>query len=477
MVCKFNFIFVFLTLFGLINCDVLGQKKTWSLEECINHAKTHNLSIKIQQYNLDISKANYAQSKGMMLPTISGYASHSYNYGQTIDRFTNQFATDMVQSNNFYMSANMTLFNGFQLLHSAQKSRYEMMASEYDLKTMENDIALAIATAYLQILYSIEMVENSRTQYDLTLKQVDRTQKLLEAGAIANSQLLNLQAQAASEAYQLTVLETQLEMAMLTLTQLLDLPNVKDFDIVVPDVEITTMPVPANADYIYDYAIKHQPSIMSAQLRVESAKKSYQIAKGAYSPSLTFGASLGTGYSGASSQLSGIQLSGMDTIGYTTGSPPDYVLAPVFDYLYEPISFKDQIDRNFNRSIGFNLSIPIFSGFQLSSNVKRNKISMYIAETNLRQAELNMNKTIHQAHLDAMSALKRYFAAQKQEEAALSVYRLAEEKFELNDLTLIEYQDAKLKLTQSQSELLQSKYEYIFKMKILDFYLGNEIKL
>lgn len=454
-----------------------AQKKQWTLEECIEYAKQHNVALKLQQFNLDMAAVNFTQSKGALLPTITGFASHSYNYGQTIDRFTNQFAADMVRSNNFYMSANVTLFNGFQLLNNVRKSNYDLQAAEFDLKSAENDMALSIAAAYLQILYAIEMAETSRMQYEITLNQVERTRKMLHVGSIANAQLLNLEAQAAAEAYQLALRETQLEMAIITLAQLLDIPNPEEFSIVVPQINITDISVPMNAEDIYRYALNHQPSILSAALRVESAKKSYQIAKGAYSPTLTFGASLGTGYSGASRQFSGMQYIGLDTIGITTGTPPDYVLAPMFEYLYEPLSFKDQLNRNFNRVIGFNLSIPIFSAFQISSNVKRSKINIMMAETSLRQSQLNLQKTIYQSQFDAQSALKRYYAALKQEEAAKEVFKLAEERFELNDLTLLEYQDAKTKLVQAQSETLQAKYEYIFKMKILDFYLGKEIKM
>ncbi len=476
MTGRFCFILIFIGSLLMCSYSLQAQVKQWTLEECINYAHDHNLTIKLQQYNLEMSEVNLMQSKGMMLPSVSGYASHSYNYGQTIDRFTNQFATDMVRSNNFYVSANVTLYNGFQLLHSVQKSRFDLQAARYDLEMIKNDIALTIATAYLQILYSMEMVENARNQYALTMKQVDRTQKMLNAGAVANTSLLNLKAQAAAEEYQLTSLETQLEMAYLTMTQLLDLETHKGFAILVPHVDIVEMNVPPDVESIYDFAVRHQPSVKSAELKVQSAQKSYSIAKGAFSPSLTFGVSLGTGYSGASQQLSGFEYAGMDTIGITTAVTPDYVLAPVFNYLYEPVAFMDQIDQNFNRTIGFNLSIPIFSSLQNNSSLKKSKINVYVAETNYQQTIQNLNKTINQAHLDAVSAYKKYHSAMKQTEAALEVFRVAEQRFDLDDLTLIEYQDAKNNLIQAESELLQAKYEFVFKMKVLDFYLGNDIK-
>ncbi|MFO7654570.1 MAG: TolC family protein, partial [Candidatus Krumholzibacteriia bacterium] len=175
------------------------------------------------------------------------------------------------------------------MLNSVRRSQLDLHASAYDLQVIENEMSLTIATAFLQILYSIEMAENARLQYELTVKQVDRTQKMLAAGAVAQNVLLNLQAQAAAEEYQLTTLETQLEMAVLTLTQLLDLPSHQDFHISVPEVDISEVVLPYNAGYIYEYAEKHQPEVKSAEIRLESAKKSYSISKGAYSPSFSFG--------------------------------------------------------------------------------------------------------------------------------------------------------------------------------------------
>lgn len=454
-----------------------AQQKKWTLEECITYARENNISVKMQKLNMDISGVNLKQSWGIMLPSVSGYASHSYNFGQTVDRFTNQFANEAVRSNNFYVSANMTLFNGFQLLNSVQKSHFDLLASECDLQVIENEISLTVATAFLQILYSAEMVDVARNQYEMTMLQVDRMNKMLQAGAVAKTTLLGLQAQAAAEEYQLTSMQAQYEMAKLTLMHLLDLPYNMDFSIYEPKIEISELVLPYTTDYIFQYAVEHLPEIKGAELRVESAKKSYKIAKGAYSPNLSIGVSLGTGYSGARQNISGFNLIGTDTIGITTGSPPDYVLAPLFEYLYEPVSFRDQIDQNFNRTIGFNLSIPIFSSFQTSSNIKRSKISLNMSELSLLQTKQNLQKTISQAQMDAVSALQKYKSALKQVESVEAVYKLAEERFELDDMTLLEYKDAKTKFIQAESELLQAKYELIFKMKVLDFYMGKELKL
>ncbi len=461
----------------LISFNTFGQQKKWTLDECIQYARENNISVKMQKFNLDISGVNLKQSWGMMLPSVSGYVSQSYNYGQTVDRFTNQFASEVVRSNNFYVSANMTLFNGFQLLNSVQKSHFDLLASKCDQEVVENEISLTVATAYLQILYSKEMVDIAQRQYEMTMLQVDRMAKMVQAGAESKTTLLGLQAQAAAEEYQLTTMQTQYEMAKLTLMQLLDLPYSSDFAVYEPEIDISGITLPYTSDYIFQYAVEHLPEIKGAEYRVESANRSYKIAKGSYSPNLSFGVSVGTGYSGARQNISDVNFAGVDTIGITTGTPAEYVLAPLFEYLYEPVSFKDQIDQNFNRTVGFNLSIPIFSSLQTISNVQRSKISLGISELNLQQSKLNLQKTISQAQLDAVSALKKYQSALKQVESAEAVYKLSKERFELDDMSIFEYKDAKTKMVLAESELLQAKFELIFKMKILDFYMGKEIKL
>lgn len=468
-------IFFFLVL--LFKFSAFGQDKLWTLEECINHALENNLQICQQQLNSELSRVNVLSSKGLLLPNISGNATHVYNYGRTIDRYTNQFAFDMVQSNNFYASASITVFNGFQLLNSVCQREFELSASKYDLETIKNDISLTIATAFLQILYNREMVSNAEKQLEITFSQVERTQKLVDAGATAKSVLLNLEAQAATEEYQLVKLKNQLDLSYLSLAHILYLRDHKNFKIAIPEIDIAKESVPVDAGYIYEYALKNQPEIKSFEMRLESAKKGLSVSKGALSPSLTIGASIGTGYSGASNKIDDIQYTGYDTIGITTGIPPEYVLAQTFNYIYNPIPFNDQINDNFNSSVGFYLTIPIFNQLQTRTNISRSKINILIAETNLEQIKLTLYQTITQAHADADAALIRHQAAQKQLISAETAYKFAEERFEVGDITQVEYQDAKNRLIIAESELLQGKYEYVFKMKVLDFYLGKPIKL
>lgn len=451
-------------------------QKQWSLAECIENARENNLSIRQQQLSLELSSISLTRSKASFLPSINASASHNYNYGRSVDRFTNQFATDRVQSNNFYVSANLNLFNGFQLLNTWKLRVIELEAGRLELQQLTDDISLSIATAYLQILFNRELFFNAQNQYEITAMQMERTQKLYNAGAISRGDMLTVEAQLATEELQVINADNQLKLSILTLAQMLDLEDVYSFDIQVPDIALPdSLIIAGSASDIYAYAVKTQPEILASELRVNGAEKSLAIAKGGRYPSLSLSSSIGTGYSSASSQLDGFVPNGYDTIGITSESLTEYVLSPSYDYAYSTTPFMDQIGDNVNKTIGLNLTIPLFNGLNTYSSVEQARINLEMARISLDQSKLNLQKTIQQAHADATAALKRYFASKKQVEAMRESFHYMQEKFNVGLANALDYNDAKNKLIKAESDMLQAKYEYIFRIKILDFYLGRPI--
>lgn len=468
-----TFLVIFLSLF-----KVYSQKE-WTLEECIDYARKNNLTIRQQHLNVDMAKILLTQSKAAFLPGVNASATHSYNYGQTIDRFTNQFVNDRVRSNNFYVSGNVTIFNGFILLNSWKQKLIDLKVSEYEAEKIEDDISLNIASAYLQILYNIEMVNNAKRQLELTRLQVDRTRMLYDAGSVSKGNLLSMEAQLASEEATLIKYQSQLDISYLTLAQMLYLEDVNSFRIAVPEIALSdsNLMTLESPDNIYKYAVSNQPDVKAYELRVQSAEKSLQIARGGRYPSLTLSGSWGTGYSSGSQSLSGFSFSGFDTIGFTSESMTEYVLSPAYSYEYEVTPFADQIKDNVNKTIGLNLTIPLFNGLSTHTNVQMAKISLETARINYEQSKLNLRQTIQQAHADAMAAFKNYLAAAKQVSALRESFKYMEERYNVGMATPVEYSDSKNKLIEAESQLLQAKYEYVFRTRILDFYLGKEIKL
>lgn len=447
--------------------------RPWSLQECIAYAQVHNIQVQLQELNVRMSQTNLTASKGQLLPNLNAGAAHTYQYGQTIDRFTNTFVNDRVLNQNFFVSSSVTVFSGLQNYNTIQQNKFALQASEFGVQQMRYDISMNVANAYLNILFQEDQREIAKKQLALTQTQVDRMQQLVDAGAAARGTLLDLQTQMANENVTLVSAENNVVIAYLTLTQLMNLDSTEGFTIVRPELNIPNEAILAESpDQIYITAESTQPGIKQADANVMSAEKGVDVAYGALSPTLTLQGSLGTGYSGAA-QTAEVTPGGVDTIGVTTGG--DLVLVPGFSYNYSIVPFSEQLDNNFNQSFGVQLTIPIFNRFQVSSNIQRAKIQHQNAQLNADLARQNLDKNIQQAHADAKAALERYHASQAAVAAAQEAFRYTEEKFNVGAVNAIDYTNSKNQLALSESNLLQAKYDYIFRLKVLDYYKGNPL--
>ncbi len=468
--------FIMVSLLGILLSGTAPAQLPWTLEDCIHHALENNIQIKQQKLGVEVARENLIQGQANRFPSINANASHGYNFGRTVDPFTNEFATESVRSNNFSVSSGVSLFNGFQIHNSIQQRELEFRASQYDVETMQNDISLAVASAYLQILFSLEMVEIASSQLEITAQQVARTAQLVDAGTLPRGSLFTVQAQASGEELRLVNAQNQLDIAYLNLTQLLDIPSTEGFEVAVP--EITIFPdddLHMTPLQVYTRAVETQANIKASEVRVSSAEKGLLIAKGGRSPMLSLRGSYGTGYSGASREVVETIEGTPRQIGRTeTGVP---VFAPTIEVETRIKPFNDQLNDNLNRSIGLFLTIPIFNNLQTRSAIGRSKISLDNARLSHQLMRDQLFKTIQQAHADAQGALKRYEATTTNVTALEESFRYTEQRFNVGMVNSLEYNDAKNRLTAAQSELLQAKYEYVFRVKILDFYLGNPLGL
>ncbi len=467
----------------IIMWPMLGNsqgQKLWSLEDCINYARTQNINVKKQLLNIEQYKMTLSQSKFDMLPTLNASASHGYNWGQTVDPYTNSFATERVQSNNFYLSTQVSIFSGFQKLNTMRQNQINLKMSQVDVEKLMNDISLNVTTFYLQALYYVEMLKVNQNQLDITQQQRDRTRLMVEAGTLAQGELLNMDAQVAAAELLVTETQNNLDISLLSLAQLIDKNDDPDFMIQVPDIgEIKPAisgAIPPND--VYNYAVKNQPDILSSELKLEVSKKDLEIARGAYSPSLSLTASWATGYSGAAKEVDpnvapvdyvypiGITQTGLDT-----------VLAYGQKSELRTRSFSDQLSDNQNKSLGIHLNIPIFNGLRARTNVNRARIAIENANYDLQLAKNNLKKIIQQAAADANAALKKYQSAGKKVEAQSESYHYAEQKYAVGLLTAVEYNQNKDDLLKARSELVQAKFDFVFKTKILDFYMDKPLTL
>ena len=471
-----RFIFIFLFLTGFFVSSAQDNPKVWTLEDCINYALDHNLDIKKQILTVEANKKQLLQSKLNLLPDLNAEATNVWNFGQTIDLYTNTFATSTVRSNNFYLQSNTTLFNGFTKINTIKQNSILLLASQYDLDVLKNDISLAVAGYFLDMLLNLELLDVAKNQIGITQGQVARMSKLVEAGSSAKGDLLNIQAQESAEALAVIQAENRLIISRLSLQQLIDLPVSPDFRIEKPllkDVEESKGLL--TPEQVFNFAVEKRPEIKSADLRVQSARKSLAIARGVLYPSLSFGGSWGTGYSGASVEVESTVYK-KEVIGVTNSSR-DTVFGYYPSSTYRKKDFSKQIIDNNNKSLGFYLRIPIFNGWTGRTNISLAKIQQEKSEIDLEISKRDLRKNIEQAYTDASASLQQYNASLQKVAAQEESFKYTQQKFDVGMMTSFDYNNSKKDLTKAESDLLQSKYDFIFKTTILDFYMGRPISI
>jgi outer membrane protein len=336
-----------------------------------------------------------------------------------------------------------------------------------------------VAGYYLDILFNLELLDVAREQLQITAAQVDRMQKMVDAGSAAQGDLLNILAQKATEQLNVVSAENRLYISNLSLQQLIDLPVESGFQVEKPQLKPVQKPQDnITAEVIFDHAVKTRPEIKSAELRVESAERRLAIARGYVQPTLSLSGSWGTGYSGVSQQVD--PTIPADTvlvpIGFTENTK-EVVLMPQVNKSYRVQSFTDQIRDNSNQSVGFYLNIPIFNGWSGRTAINQAKILRSQAEIDLGIQKRELRKIIEQAYADAVSALEKYNASQEKVNAQAEAFKYAQQKFDVGVMTSFDYNNSKKDLTLAESQLLQAKYDFIFKTTILDFYMGNPIRI
>jgi outer membrane protein len=373
----------------------------------------------------------------------------------------------------------MTLFNGLTKFNTVKQNQINLLASKYDLDVLKNNISLSVAGYYLDILFNSELLDVARNQLSVTQDQVKRMEKMVDAGSSAKGDLLNIQAQAATEELTVVEAENNLFISNLSLQQLIDLPVTKDFIIEKPSLKPVEAPKEIlTPEQIYGFALEARPEIKSADLMVQSAQKSLAVARGAITPTLTMGGTWGTGYSGAAKEVD-------PNIPPVIQYQPIGITKTTFDTVYgfyeqnsyRVKSFGDQWNTNDNKSLGFYLYIPIFNGWQGRTAISKAKILKNQAEINLEMQKRDLRKNIEQAYADAVAALKKYNSSLQKVSAQEESFKYSEQKFNVGMLTAFDYGNAKKDLTKAQSDLLQAKYDFIFKTTILDFYMGKPISI
>ena len=430
-----NKILFFLMLIGM---QLSAQEKKWTLEECVDYAIKNNISIKQSELDLKTSSVDKLEAVGGFLPTLSGNANYSVNTGASINPVTNQFQNQTFKSFSASANSSIVLFNGLANWKTLQRAKLNKIANSYRLDKMKDDIALSVANAYLQILFNKEQLKVQWNQNLITKENLKRTQELIDAGSLPAGDIFELQATDASQEQQIINSENALLISKIGLCQTLLIEDYVNFDISdeVIDLPISNV-VNETQEAILEKAKESVKDVKIALSNVDVAKKDVGISRSSYLPTLT-------GF-----------------VGYNTR----WSESPVYNFI-------DQLSLFDGTALGLQLNVPIFNGFSTRARVQRAKINQERSEFQLKQAELDLERNVYQAYNDVSNTKKAYQAAQKTLEARKQAFDFSKARYEVGLLNAFDFSQATIAYENAQSEVLRTKYDYIFRTKILEFYFG-----
>ncbi len=428
----------------------VAQTKSWTFQQCLDTALQRNISVNQTRMSNELNKISLEQSEAGRYPSVSASANGGLSIGKNVNPTTNAFVTESYYSSNFGVSGNYNLFSGLQTANSIRQARINVNAGKFDIEKAKNDVTLNITTGYLQVLFAYEILSAAKSQEASTAAQVDRTDKMVNAGKSPESDLLQIKSQLATDNLSVINAENQLALAKVTLMQLMEIPISDNFDVVVPAMEENAKALMQTNEDIYQKSLSVLPQIASANLKTSASEMGLKVSEGAQWPRLSLGANTNSNY--ASSRKKG-----------TSVNPEGY---PFYQQLWD----------NIGQSFSLGLSIPIYSNRQIKSSIEMAKINVITTKLNEQNTKNVLRKSVEQTYTDLRAAVKKYEATKQQLAAVESVYQNAEKKYTVGVMSATDFLIQKNNYTQSQSSLIQSKYDYIFKSKILDFYQGKAIQ-
>lgn len=453
----------------------------WTLQQTIEYALQHNVSIQINEVNQRLAALNFKQSRLAQLPSLNMNPSYGVSKGRSINPTTNQFVEGSYQFVGAGANSDVLLFGWFQQRNVIAKNKLDLKAAAEDLEQLKNDVSLNIATGFLRVLMAREQIKINEQQVGLSAAQLLQTQKFAQAGRVPELNVAQLEAQLASDSALLIGALSDYNAALLDLKALMNLDFEQKFEAIVPDIpveeRITLQNL--NPEYIYEQALAQLPNIKSSTLKLASARKSRDAAWGALWPQLRLGGQLGSNWTSNYRQISGYSGStDLPTGAYVNvgGTKLD-----VFQNYNVPIIFTPslgtQLQNNFRQTVSATLSFPIFNAWQAQYQVKQAKLNVISQELNLYQNELKLRQDVYKAYNDALNAVQKYNAAKRSKEAAKRAFDFAAKRYELGLTNTIEYLSIQNNLYKSEGSLLSNKYDLIFKLKVIDYYLGKRLSL
>lgn len=466
--------------FALASCILFsgiakGQERI-TLEQAVDITLKNNLQIKQAQLSESLSEENLKETKLYFYPTLNAGAGVNFNFGRSVDPLSYEFVNQQITNTNGSLNTSMPIFQGFRLWHQISQYKYLLEADKSNTRKIKNDLSLTVVTTYLQVLSNEDLLRASQQQLELAKLQLDREQKQFDVGSKTLADLSQAKSQFATAELNVTNARNQLDISKLNLAQLMERDPANDFEVVKPLVnEVGNLNSGYAAAEIYQKAADNYPDVKLAQNRSLAAAKAVDVAKSSLYPRLSFSGSLGSGYSTNRQSVVSRDPTGQNTvIGFLEGTN-QRVLTPEFSTTYEDTKFKDQVNENFNQTLGFTLSIPIFNGSTARIGVKRAKITYQNALVTEQLARNNFNKVIYQAVTDLRAAEGRFNATTSAFESSRVAFDAISKRYGVGLVNSLDFNQAQTDLNQKEFDVIQARYDLIFRNKIIDFYLGNPL--
>ena len=423
-----------------------GAQKQWGLRECCDYAVEHNISIKQQQNQCRQQEIQLSNAKNSRLPDLSASVGQNFSFGRGLT-MDNTYTNTNTSSTSLQLGASMPLFTGFEIPNQIQLSKLNLEAATADLEKAKNDIRMQVAQAYVQILYDMEIADVARRQVEIDSAQVARLEAFVSNGKAAEAELSQQKATLANSRLTATQADNNYRLAILTLTQLLELPSPEGFSVVRPssgELLSTVNSQLATPDQIYAEALGVKPEILSQQLKLKAAGHSIKIAQAGHYPTLSLSGGLGTNY-------------------YKTSG-------------FDAESFGKQLSNNFSQYIGLSLSVPIFNRFATRNSIRSAQLNRQTQQLQLENTKKALYKEIQQAYYNALNSQAKYASSEEALRSNHEAFNLMSAKYEYGKANITEFNEAKNNLMKAESDLVRAKYEYIYNHALLDFYRGKELK-
>ena len=427
----------------LISIISFAQEKKWTLEQCVNHALENNITVKQAQNTLLTNEQDIIGAKGQFLPSVNGNITQSLSLGNA-ELFQGQFVDRTANSTNLSLGLNQTIFDGFRLTNLYKQSQLNLETNKLELNRIKDDISLNVVNAYLNVLFNEERLETAKAQYEFSNTQLKQVQNLVDAGVQPKVNIYDAEATLSRDEQQVTISENNYNLALLSLSQLLQVPydgfNVEIIDVALPSEALLYN----NIQPILSYALENRNEIKVAEKNIENAVLGTEISKSGLSPTVSGGYSYGTS-------------------AFFTNLRDD------------ESSFFDQLNEQRSHNFRVNVSIPIFSRYQNKTSIAKSQIQEENSKLRLDQAKLDLESNIQRAYTDAQAALKAFVAAKKSLTSQELAFGNSKERYDIGNVNSFELEQARIQLINAESSLINAKYDFVFKTKVLDFYMGKSL--